>query len=499
MKLKLRENADINVVTGISDIIIDSINKKWDNIRDFNSIIVNLNEEGYEDLVPVIQSILEDENKNVGKLQQLVELISPNAKSIDDGKQEAIDELDNTDIKVEEMKLSENFPNVPEKVSTNVDPVFGKAVEDKERDDKEKEAALKENEKLAKETIPKEGETGKKVTSPALKAMHLSEALFDEDVMPLGEDLSEHGQLCLNVDISDAIEEVFRKYQNVTREEMEAAFKYAYDDFFKNATNLAEDLSQGETQNFNSDVYHALEDVAFKWRNKQVTPDEWAQALEWFEFHFIDDGEWEEYNESLTEAFGDKKAVLEKQLINFLSKKEFENKFKISDEDKREFISRALKTLSKVFAKDEHVSGEEVGDLVNRLFKLSFAKDGSLMTESVKFDIAKEQIKRFKEGKMPKDWSPEHYIKELIKKNHLTKEEGQKLLSESTLNEDLTSKDDFRSEMKKILQELKQAYYSLSDNTSDGFDTSASIIKTLGYEVNELSDAMQNFNWTEND
>ena len=72
MKLKLRENADINVVTGISDIIIDSINKKWDNIRDFNSIIVNLNEEGYEDLVPVIQSVLEDENKNVGKLQQLV-------------------------------------------------------------------------------------------------------------------------------------------------------------------------------------------------------------------------------------------------------------------------------------------------------------------------------------------------------------------------------------------------------------------------------------------
>lgn len=438
MKLKLRENADINVVTGISDIIIDSINKKWDNIRDFNSIIVNLNEEGYEDLVPVIQSILEDENKNVGKLQQLVELISPNAKSIDDGKQEAIDELDNTDIKVEEMKLSENFPNVPEKVTTNVDPVFGKAIEDKERDDKEKEAALKENEKLAKETIPKEGDTGKKVTSKALKAMHLSESLFDED------------------------------------------------------------LSSGEQMSFNGDVYHALEDVAFKWRNKHVTPDEWTRALEWFEIHFIEIED-EEYYESLNEAFGDKKAVLEKQLIKFLSKKEFENKFKISDEDKREFISRALKTLSKVFAKDEHVSGEEVGDLVNRLFKLSFTKDGNLMTESVKFDIAKEQIKRFKEGKMPKDWSPEHYIKELIKKNHLTKEEGQKLLSESTLNEDLTSKDDFRSEMKKILQELKQAYYSLADNTSDGFDTSASIIKTLGYEVNELSNAMQNFNWTEND
>lgn len=438
MKLKLRENADINVVTGISDIIIDSINKKWDNIRDFNSIIVNLNEEGYEDLVPVIQSILEDENKNVGKLQQLVELISPNAKSIDDGKQEAIDELDNTDIKVEEMKLSENFPNVPEKVATNVDPVFGKAVEDKDRDEKGIEDALKENEKLAKETIPKEGETGKKVTSPALKAMHLSESLFDED------------------------------------------------------------LNQGEQMSFNKDVYNALSDVGFKWRNKHVTPDEWTQALEWFEFHFIEDGEWEEYTESLTEAFGDKKAVLEKQLINFLSKKEFENKIKISDEDKREFISRSLKMLAKAFAKDEHVTGEEIGDLVTRLFKLSFTRDGDLMTESVKFDIAKEQIKRFKEGKMPKDWTPQAYVKDLIKKNHITKEEGDKLLAEG-LNEDLNSVEDFRSEIKSSLSNLKQAYYSLSDNTEDGFDLSASIIKTASIDLEQLSNSMQSFNWKEND
>ena len=302
MKLKLRENADINVVTGISDIIIDSINKKWDNIRDLNSIIVNLNEEGYEDMVPVIQSVLEDENKNVGKLQQLVELISPTAKSIDDGRQEAIDELDNTEeVKVEEeMKLDENFSNVPEETTTVVDPVFGKAIEDKEEDEKVVEDALKENEKLAKETIPKEGETGKKVTSKALKAMHLSEALFDEN-------LSEHGQVCLNVDVSDAIETVYlrylKKHQKMTRDEWHKAFNYAYDEFFKDsafpkfeeasddedATPLSEDLSQGEQISFNSDVYHALEEVAFKWRDKKVNPDEWESALEFFEFHFIDE------------------------------------------------------------------------------------------------------------------------------------------------------------------------------------------------------------------
>lgn len=382
MKLKLRENADINVVTGISDIIIDSINKKWDNIRDLNSIIVNMNEEGYEEMVPVIQSVLEDENKNVGKLQQLVELISPTAKSIDDGRQEAIDELDDTEeIKVEEMKLDENFSNVPEDTKTCVDPVFGKAVEDKERDEKEVEDALKENEKLAKETIPKEGETGKKVTSKALKAMHLSEALFDEDATP-----------------------------------------------------LAEDLSQGEHQTFNGDVYHALEEVAFKWKDMGVTADDWISALEWFEFHFIDDGEWEAYNESLMEGFEEKKKVFEKKLINFLANKEFKNKFKISDDDKREFISRTLKMIAKYYAKDENVSGEEIADLVNRLFRMSFTKDGNLMTEdkepSIKMDIAREQLKRFKEGKMPKDWQPKDYLNDLVKKSHLTREEAYKLLAE---------------------------------------------------------------------
>lgn len=45
------------------------------------------------------------------------------------------------------------------------------------------EDAIKENEKNALETVPKEGETGKKVTSKALKAMKLSEELFEEGLV----------------------------------------------------------------------------------------------------------------------------------------------------------------------------------------------------------------------------------------------------------------------------------------------------------------------------
>lgn len=439
MKLKLRENADINVVTGISDIIIDSINKKWDNIRDLNSIIVNLNEEGYEDIVPVIQSVLEDENKNVGKLQQLVELISPTAKSIDDGRQEAIDELDNTEeVKVEEeMKLDENFSNVPENTQTNVDPTFGKAIEDKKEDEKVIEDALKENEKLAKETIPKEGETGKKVTSKALKAMHLSESLFDNEGSSVNFNIGDRVQVHFE-DSPDKIGEVRDIIGDdvIEVEEFDSTGSpYRIDRYYKQQLTkldeslLYEDLSQGEQMSFNSDVFHALEEVAFKWRDKNVSPDAWTKALEWFEWQFIETGEWD-----LTEDFKSKKNVLEKKLANFLINKEFENKFKISNDDKREFISKALNLISKHYAKNENITGEDIADLVNSLFKMSFNKDGNLMTEdknvSIKYDIAKEQLNRFKEGKMPKDWQPKDYINDLVKKNHLTKEEGKNLLSE---------------------------------------------------------------------
>ena len=464
MKLKLKENADINVVTGISDIIIDSINKKWDNIRDFNSIIVNLNEEGYEELVPVIESILEDENKNVGKLQQLVELISPTAKSIDDGRQEAIDELDNIDTEVEEeMKLSENFSNVPDKTTTTVDPSFGKAIEDHDEDNKEFEDALKENEKLANETIPKEGDTGKKVTSKALKAMHLSEALFDED------------------------------------------------------------LEQEEQHDFNSDVFHALEDVAFKWRNKHVTPDEWVSALEWFEFHFIDDGEWEEYTENFklgeevsltedTDSPDKKKELLKKKLGNFLINKSKQYNMNISDKDKMEFIKFAMDMVIKA-SRHEKIDGKDIADMVNKLFKSSFNLKGEytrsmeekLLTEdkeeskdSIKLDIAKEQIKRFKEGKMPKDWQPKDYINELVKRNHLTKEEGDKLLSEG-INESLDTIDDFRSWMKMLLSDIKQSYHLLLNNDLDSIDLAISLIESSKENIEELYDSMRNFNWENNE
>lgn len=458
MKLRLKENADINVVTGISDIIIDSINKKWDNIRDLNSIIVNLNEEGYEDLVPVIESILEDENKNVGKLQQLIELISPTASSIDDGRQEAIDELDNIEeIKVEEeMKLSENFSNVPKDTKTCVDPVFGKAIEDKEEDEKIIEDALKENEKLAKETIPKEGETGKKVTSKALKAMHLSESLFDED------------------------------------------------------------LDEEKSSDFRSKVYNALADVMFDFQNDNVSREDMDQALEWFDLHFwdSDDDFTENFSEgeevALTEDADspqNKKEAFKKKLENFVKNKEKEFKIKISDEDQAKFVMFALGMVQKYDKEHKDVSGSDVVELVNNLFRNSFNFNGEYVrdleenllkeekkpSDNVKLDIAREQLKRFKEGRMPKDWSAEDYINDLVSKNHLTRDEGDLLLSESIGEEQLQDISDFKSCMKMSLSDITRAYHLLSDNSSDSFDLAASLVNDAVNDLKTLSAVMQRF------
>ena len=95
MKLTFLESFDDlkeperGVETGLADIIISSINKKWDSIRDLNSILVMLNDTGYEEYAPVIEEILETENNHIGKLHHIVELLTPVTSNIEDGKQEA--------------------------------------------------------------------------------------------------------------------------------------------------------------------------------------------------------------------------------------------------------------------------------------------------------------------------------------------------------------------------------------------------------------------------
>ena len=51
----------------------------------------------------------------------------------------------------------------------------------------------------------------------------------------------------------------------------------------------------------------------------------------------------------------------------------------------------------------------------------------SLLYESIQAKIAKEQIKRFTEGKMPKNWNVNSYLNRLVESKHITEKEAKSL------------------------------------------------------------------------
>lgn len=121
-KTKLVLNEEVfSSNTGITDILIDALNSKWNSIRNFTSVIVNLKDEGYDDMIPVIQSILEDENNHVGQLQQLIELISPGSSEIETGKEDAIETIDNIS---EALKNSQNIKRNNKLIQEDIDGTY---------------------------------------------------------------------------------------------------------------------------------------------------------------------------------------------------------------------------------------------------------------------------------------------------------------------------------------------------------------------------------------
>ena len=82
--------------TGVADTLIHLINDEWEAIRGYNDFIemvkANMavdNNSAFAQMLPVINDIVNEENKHVGQLQEVLKLISPNANSIDDGAKES--------------------------------------------------------------------------------------------------------------------------------------------------------------------------------------------------------------------------------------------------------------------------------------------------------------------------------------------------------------------------------------------------------------------------
>ena len=68
------------------------INGEWNTIADYNNLIAMLTQYGFEEFIPVIEDINNEENLHVGQLQALLQKISPNTGSIQQGELEASSE-----------------------------------------------------------------------------------------------------------------------------------------------------------------------------------------------------------------------------------------------------------------------------------------------------------------------------------------------------------------------------------------------------------------------
>ena len=444
MKLRLNESPeeivnveieDTQVNSGVVDILIDFINKKWDNIRDLNSIIVTLQGEGYDDMCPVVETILEDENTSIGKLQQLIELVSPSTQSIEDGKQQAISELDGESIiTVESLKedkmsskksMKENFNNVPDDIQVCVDSTFKKSNEEHDLNKEKYEDAIEQNKKFAEETVPKEGETGKKITSKALKQMHLNENLFEEWV-----------------------EDTPFKIESVGN----GIYKLSQNGIINDRLSIEADSKEEAKQIL----------LANGWKESELT-EEIDKPVRYSDGK---SGKWWYFT-----THGVQPGSIPKDL----------NVLDIIDTDNGTYVALdgILNTseLKQYDMKEKWPEGLE---------------------ESLKYQVAKEQLARFNEGKMPQDWKPEHYIKKLVEKKHLSKEEGERLLSESTHKTLTEAVDDislgnFQTKLKKVILNLKEAYDDLNPNV-DKFDVASTIINGSLNDLKMLDKAIQEFN-----
>ncbi len=83
------------VDSGIASVIMNLIKDEYEAIEGYNGAIETLKYYGkkYENFIEVLKDIANEENIHIGQLQEILTTVSPNAKSIDDGVDEAEEQL----------------------------------------------------------------------------------------------------------------------------------------------------------------------------------------------------------------------------------------------------------------------------------------------------------------------------------------------------------------------------------------------------------------------
>lgn len=105
----------------LSAVIMDAINGEYATIKLYNSIENTAKEWGYDDIVAVIKDINTEENRHVGQLQTILQTIAPNTKAIEQGVDEAEEQIATApeDVTIEYDIDGDNVGNIEVVDDTN--------------------------------------------------------------------------------------------------------------------------------------------------------------------------------------------------------------------------------------------------------------------------------------------------------------------------------------------------------------------------------------------
>ncbi len=258
---------------------------------------------------------------------------------------------------------------------TSNEDLYKEVLEDRERLHKEAEEALEANKENAEEIEKYHGkDTKKPITNKALKAMHLSEALF--------ENLNDDEVRNFNEDVYDAIARICElyTYDGVSDEDVQNAIKYFLDNY-KNDENINYYLS---------------------WK-KIEEPEEIPEF----------DG---------TRDMLDSLSLMGESINEELS----QQGQKVLNELKKELGPELQKKVAFVIKDYANTTTPSNSDMDK--------KEKEIMKESIQYAIAKEQLEKYNEGRMPEAWNPKTYLEKLVMKSHITEEQAQ-MLKENYIHE----------------------------------------------------------------
>lgn len=80
---------------GMAQLLSDLIKDEYEAIDGYNSVIATADAEGYDDMIDVLTDVQAEENVHIGQLQELRKMVDPNAHMVEDGEEEAEEELSN--------------------------------------------------------------------------------------------------------------------------------------------------------------------------------------------------------------------------------------------------------------------------------------------------------------------------------------------------------------------------------------------------------------------